>query len=83
MNKISVLNYKKTLLFRNDVDFSAEVGDGPDKVMMDILLLVSAVPTGRLYRRLPGQDLDTLATAPTSLCHDTVLSNSTWDSEKP
>ena len=71
LNKISVLNYKKTLLFRNDVDFSAEVGDGPDKVMMDILLLVSVAPTGRLYRRLPGQDLDTLATAPTSLCNDT------------
>ena len=39
--------------------------------MMYILLLISVAPTGRLYKRLPGQDLDTLATAPTSLCNDT------------
>ena len=40
------------LTIGHQVDLPAEVGDGPGEVVVDILLLVSEAPAGRLDRRL-------------------------------
>ena len=44
-----------TLTVWHDVDLPAEVGDGPGEVVVDVVLLVSVAPAGRLYRRLPHE----------------------------
>ena len=50
-NRFKLYLLPTTLTVWHDVDLPAEVGDGPGEVVMDILLLVSETPAGRLYGR--------------------------------